>query len=51
MDLDLDDDYKVEHDDNFVLTVDQVRKLIDAKFERNGRLAELIQMREDLLKD
>ena len=51
MDFDLVDDYKVEHSDNYVLTAEQLKKLIEAKFERNGQLAKLIQLREDRVTD
>ena len=41
MDLEILDDYVVEHSENFELTADQVRKLIEAKFARNAKMLKL----------
>jgi hypothetical protein len=49
--MDLEDDkYVVEHDDNFVLDKEQLRKLIEAKFKRNNVLHRLNKERESGLK-
>ena len=50
MDLEVDDNYVVEHDENFVLNAEQTRKLIEAKFRRNNVLYRLQKQREDGLK-
>ena len=46
MDLEVLDDYVVEHEDNYVLNEEQVRKLIEAKIVRNVLMQELYQPRE-----
>ena len=52
MEFDLEDDYyKVEHGDNYVLTAEQLKKLIEAKFERNSYTAKLFQKQEDQFAD
>jgi hypothetical protein len=43
MDLDVDDNYKVEHGDDFDLTKEQFRKLIESKVKR---YEQLVQQRE-----
>jgi parvulin-like peptidyl-prolyl isomerase len=51
MDLEVDDSYKVEHNENFEMNKEQFRKLIEDKFTRNGKYARLIKPRESELKD
>ena len=46
MDRDFENLYKVEHNENFELTEDQFRKLIEAKFARNGVMYKLVEERE-----
>ena len=46
METDININYKVEHNENFELTEEQVRKLIEAKFARNGVLHKLVEERE-----
>jgi parvulin-like peptidyl-prolyl isomerase len=46
MDQEIDDSYKVEHGDNFDLTKEQFRKLIEAKIKRNENFARLNSKRE-----
>ena len=46
MDLEVLDDYVVEHNDNFELTADQVRKLLEQKFARNVVMQRLYKPRE-----
>jgi hypothetical protein len=43
MDLDVDDNYKVEHGDDFDLTKEQFRKLIESKVKRYQHV---VQQRE-----
>ena len=50
MDLEIDDNYKVEHDANFVLNDEQLRKLISEKFKRNSQFAIQVKQRESQLK-
>jgi hypothetical protein len=50
MDLEIDDSYKVEHEDNFNLTPEQFRKLIEAKVKRNENFARLDYKREIWMK-
>ena len=45
MDLE-DDNYVVEHGENFNLNKDQFRKLIEAKFNRNRQYARQLEQRE-----
>jgi hypothetical protein len=51
MDQEVDDNYKVEHEDNFNLTKEQFRKLIEAKVKRNESFAKLDYKRESWLKN
>ena len=46
METDIDDNYKVEHGEDFSLNEEQVRKLIEAKFARNNVLHRLVKQRE-----
>jgi hypothetical protein len=46
MDQEVDDNYVVEHGDNFNLNKEQLRKLIEAKFNRNRRYVKHIEQRE-----
>lgn len=46
MEFEIDDDYKVEHSEGFVLTEDQYRKLIEEKVERYKILYMLDKVRE-----
>ena len=48
MDLEIDDNYVVEHGENYVMTQEQVTKLIWEKFERNNVLHRLVGKREAL---
>jgi len=50
MDLEVDDNYVVEHEEDFRLNEDQFRKLIQSKFERNKRYALQLDKRESQLK-
>jgi hypothetical protein len=50
MDQEIDDNYKVEHGENFDLTKEQFRKLIEAKVKRNENFAKLDYKRESWLK-
>ena len=50
MDLEIDDKYVVEHDENYVMTSEQFRKLIDSKVRRNIRTARQLDERESRLK-
>lgn len=43
--------YEVEHDEGYVLTPEQTRKLIWQKFERNGVLLDQFKERESRLND
>lgn len=49
MDLE-DDNYVVEHGEDFVLDKEQFRKLIEAKFSRNRQYAIQLDERESWLK-
>jgi hypothetical protein len=46
MKFDIEDSYKVEHNEGFVLTEDQFKKLIESKVERNKTLYSLDKVRE-----
>ena len=46
MDQEIDDNYVVEHGEDFVLDKEQLRKLIEAKFSRNRRYARQSNERE-----
>ena len=46
MEFDLDDSYKVEHSEGFVLTEEQFKKLIESKVQRNTALYSLDKVRE-----
>jgi len=46
MEFDIEDSYKVEHSEGFVLTDDQFKKLIESKVERNKALYSLDKVRE-----
>jgi hypothetical protein len=46
MKFDIEDSYKVEHSEGFVLTEDQFKKLIESKVERNKALYSLDKVRE-----
>ena len=48
MDIEIDDNYVVEHGENYVMTQEQVTKLIWEKFERNNVLHRLVDKREAL---
>ena len=49
--IDLEDDnYVVEHGENFSLDKDQFRKLIEAKFSRNTHYGRQLEQRESVLK-
>ena len=50
MDLEVDDNYIVEHEDDFRLTVEQFRKLIEAKVNRNKQHSRHLDERESMLK-
>jgi hypothetical protein len=50
MDLEVDDNYVVEHDENYVMNEEQVRRLIRSKFVRNNRTARQLDERESMLK-
>ena len=45
---DTEDIYKVEHNEDYVLTAEQFRKLILQKFERNGFVFQDLKRRERL---
>lgn len=45
---DTEDIYKVEHNEDYVLTEEQFRKLIIQKFERNGFVVRNLEQRERL---
>ena len=49
LDTDIDDNYVVDHNENYEMTPEQLRKLIWAKFERNNRLHQLEGKQEALL--
>jgi len=51
MDQEIDDNYVVEHGENFNLNKEQLRKLIEAKFKRNNVLYRLQKQRESRLKN
>ena len=46
MDFNIEDSYKVEHSEGFVLTEEQFKKLIESKVERNKTLYSLDKVRE-----
>lgn len=46
MDFDIEDSYIVEHGEDFVLSEDQFRKLVESKFKRNNVLYLLDKERE-----
>ena len=50
MDQEIDDNYVVEHEENFVLNKEQFRKLIEAKFSRSRQYARQSKERESRLK-
>ena len=50
MDLEVDDNYVVEHGENFELSQDQFRKLIENKFSRSRQYAKQQKERESRLK-
>ena len=50
MDQEVDDNYVVEHGEDFVLNQEQFRKLIEAKFRRNHRFAQQSNERESKLR-
>lgn len=50
MDQEVDDNYVVEHGEDFSLDKDQVRKLIEAKFNRNKHFARQSKPQERWLK-
>ena len=50
MDLEVDDNYVVEHGEDFVLNKEQFRKLIEAKFSRSRQYARQTKERESRLK-
>jgi hypothetical protein len=50
MDLEVDNKYVVEHDENYVMTTEQFRKLIESKVTRNIRTASQLNEREGRLK-
>ena len=50
MDTEIDDFYKVEHGENFVLNEEQLRKLIWDKFERNKTVQQRLEERERRVK-
>ena len=50
MNQEVDDNYVVEHDENFELSKEQFRKLIEAKFARNVQTARQLNERESRLK-
>jgi hypothetical protein len=51
LDIDVSDNYKVEHGENFDLTKEQFRKLIEAKVKRNENFAKINFKRESWQKD
>jgi hypothetical protein len=51
LDTDIEDSYTVEHDENYVMTSEQLRRLIWEKFERNNVLHQLEGKREALCGD
>ncbi len=44
-----DNDFKVEHNEDYELTPEQFRKLVAKKFERNGVLLDQFKERESRL--
>lgn len=46
IDLEVIDNYVVEHGEDFSLNEDQLRKLIESKFARNTQYARQLEMRE-----
>ena len=46
MEYEIDDDYKVEHSEGFVLTEEQFKKLIESKVKRNTFFYSLDKVRE-----
>ena len=50
LDIDVSDNYKVEHGENFDLTKEQFRKLIEAKVNRNKQHSRHSDERESMLK-
>ncbi len=46
LEFEIDDNYKVEHGEGFVLDEDQLRKLIESKFQRNNALHLLCKEQE-----
>ena len=48
LELDVSDNYVVEHGENFSLNAEQFRKLIEAKFARNTQYAIQLEQREML---
>ena len=50
MDLEVDDNYVVEHEDDFRLTAEQFRKLIESKVNRNKQHSRQSDERESQLR-
>ena len=48
IDLEVIDNYVVEHGENFSLNAEQFRKLIEAKFARNSHYVRQVEKREAL---